>query len=216
MKYSLSFVVFGLFLALKPVDLPAATIIIDTFDEGGYDLTGEFPDSIRTNFSIIHSDLVGGRDVFPRGIGAWTMKLTPADGFTRYDVSTSVAAPIGQVLSLNYLPVAGQTINLLGQNAFLLKFSSLTGSGDLQIGINGNLLGSFELGLTSSGEVIWPYSYFPAGISLNTVNQLTFRFAAKSADFSFNLDEISLVPEPTSLTFSYLVLFGFIAKRRRL
>jgi hypothetical protein len=194
--------------AFQISNIHAEVAVIDSFMEAGFELDGS-PEGITSTYSSIESTVVGGRGLVVRGAGGWTSTLHPENGFMRYDVSTSVFAPVGQLMRLTYYAKSGEFINLLGQNAFLLKFSSLTGAGDLGITVNGNLS---TLRLTGPGQVLWEYSDVPIDLHLNQIN---ISFKPQTADFSFNLDEITAVPEPNALAFSSAALLGLIARRRR-
>jgi hypothetical protein len=198
----------GLFL-LSANRSHASTVLIDSFVEGSFRLDGPPADSPISNYSPIESPLAGSRGVVIRGGGAWSSILNTSSGTMSYDVRNSLAEPVGQSLFLTYYAKSGQKIDLLGQNGFLLKFSSLTGEGDLGITVNGNLS---LMRLTGPGEVLWNYSNIPIDLHLNQIN---ISFTARTEDFSFILDEIAVVPEPTSLAFCSVALSGFIARRRR-
>jgi hypothetical protein len=102
--------------------------------------------------------------------------LHPSDGFLRYDVSTSLVAPDGQMMRLTYLGKAGESINLLGQNAFLFTFSSLTGQGDMWIRVNGK---STIIRLTEPGEIHLKYSELL--IDLNLMERPILFLSAKNS-----------------------------------
>jgi hypothetical protein len=120
-------------------NLHAEVVVIDSFTEGGFELDGSSADNPISSFSPIGSPVVRGRGVLVRGGGARILSLLPSDGFMHYDVSAAAFAPIGQQFTLTYYAAAGQIINLLGQNAFLFTFSSVTGQGDIEFGINSSL-----------------------------------------------------------------------------
>ena len=196
------------FSAIIATQLKASTVVIDSFTEAGFELAGGPGGHFKT-YSPILSPIVGSRDVIVRGSGGWTSTLHPSDGFLRYDVSTSLVAPDGQLMRLTYFGKAGEGINLLGQNAFLLTFSNLTGQGDLWIAANGRVN---KLRLTGPGQVLLKYSELPKDLNLKGIE---INFIPTIADFSFNLDEIAVVPEPGSGACIGAALFGLAVRRRR-
>jgi hypothetical protein len=186
----------------------ASTVVIDSFTESGFTVGG-FGNPF-TSTGDIQSQLVATRVVVARGPGRWTATLNPSDGFLRYEVVTTLESPVGSLLYLTYYPAAGETINLLGQDTFLLTFSGLTGQGDLQFGAG------VRLPLTASGEVLYPFSYLTASLDLSALPALQFEFYPTSADFSFTLNEISVIPEPSAMMFIAITALGLSTRKGRI
>ena len=68
--------------------------------------------------------------------------------------------------------------------------------GDIRIPVNG------------SGTIVSPFSNLDSSQSLGSLTQMNFRFYAISDDFSVTIDNVRLVPEPSS---SLLAIFGLLA-----
>ncbi len=145
-----------------------------------------------------------------------TSTLNPSTGkLFFFATGTSTFFPLSLTLVYH-----GPTLhNIIGCTEFILGFSELSGVGTLYIELGGStgVFNEHRVDLTGPGEVHYPISdvYQGTGHTLDSFNVLTFRFESRSPQFSFTLDEIRLVPEPSGALLTVAVGAGFLALRRR-
>jgi hypothetical protein len=197
----------ALFLIVALEQAQATTFVLDTFTTGPFALSesGSFSDSDRIN-----SPLGNNRDVrINRGLAApgTTMTTTLDTGSGTVSLNFN-----GQSLSVNNpldfraVYSIGGPFSLLGSTAFELDFSELSGSGFLITELGGVIASSHgpstsRIALNGPGTVVVPFSelnFSPSG-SIDDFSSTLFVFEADSQAFAFTLDEIRVVPEPSSV-----------------
>lgn len=196
----------------------AAVSIVDTFDQGGFstfspgglqiDETVNLPLGTRRFAALSTSGLSPD--------AAMISTLTSSAGkLTFFATGTSTFFP----LSLTLVYGGPALHNIAGCTDFILGFSELSGVGTLYIELGGStgVGGVVRVNLTGPGEVNYPVSdvYEGAGHTLDSFNVLTFRFESRSPEFSFTLDDIRLVPEPSAALLALAAGAGLRARRRR-
>ena len=109
--------------------------------------------------------------------------------------------------------------SIQGCTAFVLGFSELSGVGSLyiELGSSDGLSGIQRIDLTAPGDVHYPVTSLRIDPfrSLDSFDVLHFRFESRSPEFSFTLDEIRLVPEPSAALLALAAGAGLLARRRR-
>jgi hypothetical protein len=210
MKFMIkAFVLAGLLAPLSPV-CKAASIVIDSFDEGAFSLA---EDGTRTNISSIAGTIVDTRRVEGLGLGDWSAVLTLGSGFIEYDVQEIIPAgrPFG--LFLSYTRNAS-SFSLLGFDAFLLDFSAVSGNGMLEIYLDSSETNSVvKVPITSAGVLEYSFDNLAAG-SLENIDRMTISISPDSSPFSFRLNEVSVVPEPSALILTLFGVAGVFRRRR--
>lgn len=109
------------------------------------------------------------------------------------------------LLNLQISYRSGGPFSIAGYDIFQFDFSQLQGQGNLIVEL-GNQSGFYgptaqRISLSSSGIVSVPFDQlnFGSGGSVGSFSSLHVRFEAVSPEFSFTLEEIRLVPEPSAL-----------------
>ena len=109
--------------------------------------------------------------------------------------------------------------NITGCTDFILGFSELSGVGSLYIefGSSEGSAGIHRVDLTGAGDILFPVANVrpSASNSVDSFNILHFIFEARSTEFSFTLNEIRLVPEPSGALLALAAGAGLLARRRR-
>lgn len=201
------FALAGILIFLNPVCY-AASIVIDSFDEGPFSLSDEGP---LTSQERITGAIVNTRRAEGLGLGDWSAVSTLGSGFVDYDVQSILPAgrPFG--LFLSYTRSSG-SFSLLGYDAFLLDFSAVSGSGMLEIFVDSSDTNSVvQIPITSAGVLEYSFDNMAAG-SLGNISSLTINIVPDSSPFSFRLNEVSIIPEPSTL---FLILLGGLGVFRR-
>lgn len=208
------FCIIGILVSL-PDKLGAATLVLDSFSDGSFDLGSGSGASAQ---DAITSDLVSQRTVIVIGSlenWSWESELTPPSGLLSFSASRLVAGGRPLMYSLNYTPIS--TFSLLGYSAFELNFSTLTGSGFLEIiASSSNSSQVVQLMVDSPGVVLYPFENMAAS-SLEDLTGLNVRFFPNDTGLAFQLDEIRVVPEPTGISlFALGVVWLSIYRRRKI
>jgi len=189
----------------------AASIVIDTFDDGAFNLSND-QSSIVTDTQT--GGMLGGR----RSVGISTARR-----------STVVTSEVGAATSVLYFdtgdgPPLGSgegyirlrwnpspAMNLFGYDVFRLNFSSLEGLGEVHVGVNETGFGSNStwVPLTAPGELVIPMSQVDvANGTLAGVSSIQIVISGLSADFGIGLGEVRIIPEAST---SALLVFGALA-----
>ena len=123
----------------------------------------------------------------------------------------------GNILGLRYHNPRRQ--NFLGFDSFQLDFLDLSGLGELVIRINddgsqGLLPTNARIALDSAGTLTVPISQAAGFETRGETLQFDFVFLNVTPEFSFTLDEIRMVPEPSICVLASLALAGLYRRRR--
>ena len=197
----------------------AAVTMVDTFDQGGFSIFvpggGQGDEAVNLPLGSRRLANLSTSGLSPDAVMTSTLNSSTGK-LTFFASGTSTFFPLS--LTLTY---AGPTLhNIAGCTEFILGFSELSGVGTLYIELGGSngVEGVVRMNLTGPGEVHYPVSdvyYDGTGHTLDSFNVLTFRFESRSPEFSFTLDEIRLVPEPSGALLALAAGIGLLARRRR-
>ena len=202
------------FLALLTaltVQSQGATLILDSFSEGDFDLSYG---GGQSDIDIISGEFLDSRRAVANTGSNFTAKLVTGSGVVHYTVDLRSMPQTDVLLSLIYTKQDRSSLSLLGVHGFALKIVGLRGLGELKVYLDGGSRNSITIPFTSTGNLF--YSLADAGntLPLNDVHQIGFQIIAKSPDFSIMLDQITVVPESTSVM--WLGIGGILwAIRRR-
>ena len=191
-----------------------ASLVIDSFSDGtiaigsgGSYLSPEVP---------IASDVVTTRGLYVAGSidnWDWRADLNPPPGSFFFNADRLQTGGRVLRLSLNYDSTS--SFSLSGYRAFELDLRAVTGKGLMEIIIaSSDASQRIQVSIDSPGTVSYPFENLAAS-SLESLNRLSVHFFPEADDFSFTLDEIRVVPEPSG---SLMVVLGIIlgvSRRRR-
>lgn len=195
------------------VQTQAATLVLDSFSEGGFDLSDE---GAHSDIDIFSGELLDRRRAVASAGGDFTAKLVTGSGVMNYAVELR-GTPSGDVLfTLLYTKQDGSGFSLLGADGLSLKIVGLVGLGDLLVYLDGGSTNSVSIPITSTGDLFYPLANTGNILPLNDVHQIGFQLIAKSSDFSIELDQITVVPEPSATVLFGLVAWAGLFRRRRL
>lgn len=188
----------------------AATLLLDDFSGVGFSLSSGGTTSSSGSFVTALTDQ---RTVSGVGFPNWTVTLLPEE--LRFNVDQVNPSPGRTYLNLNYSSSSG-TFSLLGYNAFAFDITNVVGMGELVAFVDGAPSADVRLAISGSGTYVSPFSGLDTSQSLSSLTQMNFRFFAISEDFALTIDNVRIVPEPSS---SLLLLLGGAAtsmhRRRR-
>jgi hypothetical protein len=183
----------------------ATPIPVDSFSEGEFYFEGEISARVQESIS---SPLVDSRIMSAVGLGTWSVRLVPGSGFLAYEATEYVPSGRGFSVALHYTR-SGSLWSIEEYDAIELDFVSVTGSGLLQISVSTSDMDNVvEVPVTSPGILRYPVSYLAAS-SLNDITAMDIRLSPDGGNFSFHLNQIGVVPEPSScllLGASFLLL----------
>lgn len=187
----------------------AATLLLDDFSSGSFALASG---GITSNSEPITTPLTNERTV--TGIGAPTWSSTLASEELNYLVSNP--RPGRNYLEINYS--SSGTFSILGFDAFALDVANVTGAGELIVFVDGApTFGALRVPVAASGELVYSISEVVTGQSLDSLSQINFRFTPVSEDFSVTIDNVRLIPEPSSpLLIAFGVSVAIIRRRRKI
>jgi hypothetical protein len=188
-----------------------ASVIFDSFSEGGFHLQNGGDNTHQT--SISSPLLLDTRSVYSSGNGTWSVILAPGSGVLDYNVG-EVLSTTRFGLTLDYTRgTYGQGWSLLGYDALVFDFTSVTGEGLLAIFVNDqNADEMVRRSVTTPGQLIYPLEDLAAS-NLGSISGMSISFTPQTDAFSFSLNEIAAVPEP-SVSVMLLALAALIAGRR--
>ncbi|MEM9283971.1 MAG: PEP-CTERM sorting domain-containing protein [Verrucomicrobiota bacterium] len=189
----------------------SATLILDSFSEGDFLLQdgGDESDEIA-----ISSPVVDSREVLGFGQGTWSIAMVAGNGSLDYFVTEILGTPgsprFGMIFQYESMPSA----SLLGFDAFSFDFTGVTGTALLEIFVNNqNAAAMMPVTLDSSGQLVYPFANLAAN-DLSAISNISFRVIPQSDTFSFSLNEVSIVPEPSAFIFLLLGGAGVFRRRR--
>jgi len=197
----------------------SAVSIVDTFDQGGLTISCCNSYNEAVNLPLAQVRGTGFYDPpFGSTVTAMTSTLNSSTGkFTVMINGTSSLPSIP--LSFELIYFGGGPYSIAGCTDFILGFSQLAGVGSLyvELGPSSETAGIHRVDLTGPGDVFYPVAdvRINGGFTLDSFNVLRFIFEARSTEFSFTLDEIRLVPEPSGALLALVAGAGLLARRRR-
>ena len=180
----------------------AATLILDSFSQGDFLLQNG---GISSNDTTITSPLMDTRIVDGFGVGTWSVSLASSSGSLNYSVTEILSGQGTTRFGMNFRYERAGAIDLLGYSAFSLDFTNVTGTALLEVFVNNQNAGAMiPVTLDSSGQLVYPFANLAAN-DLSAIADISFRVIPQSDTFSFALNEVAVVPEPSALI---LCLFG--------
>jgi len=187
-----------------------ATIIVDSFDEGAFSLNHN---GTTTNQTGIAETILNTRRVDGSGLGQWSATMVLGSGFIEYEALEIIPATRPFALFITYSNSNG-LFSLSSFNSFRLDFGEVSGSAMLAIFLSSSDVNSLvEIPLSASGVAEYSFANMAAS-SLDNLSGLTIRISPDSSPFSFSLNEVALVPEPSTLVLAMLGVFTVIRRKR--
>jgi hypothetical protein len=191
--------------------------MVDPFDQGGFSISyPSNPSDETVNLPLAQRRVANLGALFTTPGATMTSTLDSATGTFRFVVNGNTASNAPLAIELIYS--GGGPYNISSCTSFILGFSEMSGVGSLyvEVGSSDGLTGEHRVDLTGQGDVNFSVpNVKPNNIhSVDSFDILRFVFEARSTDFSFTLNEIRLVPEPSG-TLLLAAGFGLFAQRRR-
>lgn len=149
-----------------------------------------------------------------------TSTLTPGSGTINFQVvGASILPGAPRVMRIQYSD--GGAFSLVGYSALELDVAVIAGTGRLiiELGSASDTYGpEAKRILLSTGTITVPFSElnFGATGSLESFQAMHFVFEATSDDYSLLVNEIRVVPEPTSVLLMASGVMSLMAMRRRI
>jgi len=190
-------------------NVAAATLLLDDFSSGGFSLASG---STTSNSGAFASPLTNQRTISGIGFPNWTITLTPEE--LAYTVDQLSPLPGRNYLNLAYTKSVS-TFSILGFNAFAVDLSNVVGNGEFAVSVDGSAGRDIRVPVNGSGALSSPFSNLGTSHSLDSLTLINFRFIALSKDFSLSIDNVRIVPEPSSSLLFLLGLVGTTLHRRR-
>lgn len=200
----------ALLLAAAFEQAAAATLLIDGFDDGDFSLSSS---GLTSDTSGITSPLVDQRSASGVGPDSWTASVVGSGSTFSYSVDQVIFSTLRNRIALNYANQSSNPFSLLGSDAFSLQFSELLGEGILRVSINGAFVSS-DIPLINANELIVPFTEI-GNPDFGALSSVQFSFTAVTQEFSFTLDQIGAVPEPTVAGLLLASLLTVALHRRR-
>jgi hypothetical protein len=183
-----------------------ASLSVDSFTDGDFFLSLGVRTAIGTNIdgpigtfrlvSISSREATEGSSI--------SAALSTSSGTLSLDIDgQSMFAERPLYLDMDY--ASGGPYSIAGFDAFEFDFSGMAGTGSLIVALGGTsgIFGpeTLRVPLTGPGLVEVPFDQLNLGILgfIDSFYAMQIRFEAETTQFSFTLDEIRLVPEPSSL-----------------
>jgi hypothetical protein len=184
----------------------AATLLLDDFSSGAFALA--FGGTTSNTGSFVTA-LTDQRTVSGFGDPNWTTTLS--SGNLAYVVDSMSEGR--NYLTLNYSSTG--TFSILGYDAFALDLSNVFGTGELIVSVSGSGGNNIRVPISGSGTVVSPFSFLDTSQPLDSLSAMNFRINAISEDFSADIDNVRLVPEPSASILLLLGAGGGVLRRRR-
>ncbi|MDB6072324.1 MAG: hypothetical protein JWL81_3495 [Verrucomicrobiales bacterium] len=186
-------------------------VVLDSFSVGEFALKFDGP---TAQVDVISEGFLDDRLARGAGVKDWSATLNITTNQLLYSVNLRGVPDGANWFGLAYRSVSGP-FSLLGFDSVSLKIDNVVGTGDLLVFVGETPGASLLIPITGSGVLNYPISNIVTGYPLDAVPQLQFRFIAKTADFSISLDEITLVPEPSTVALAGIAAAGLLRRRRR-
>lgn len=186
-----------------------ATLLLDDFSSSGFSLASG---GTTSDVSSHVTPLTDQRIVSGVGPPNWTATL--ASGELLYTVDQLSPSPGRNFINLNYSSLSG-SFSILGYSAFAVDLTNIVGSGEFIVFVDGAPGADIRIPISSSGTVISPFTNLDTTQSLDSLTQINFDFRALSEDFFVTVDNVRLVPEPSSMLMIGLASLLTTFRRRR-
>lgn len=167
----------------------ATTLLLDDFSTGAFALA--FGETTSDSASLA-SPLTDQRTVSGVGDPNWTVTLN-TDSLTYIVDSISEGR---NYLTLNYSSTG--TFSILGYDAFAIDLLNVVGTGELIVSVSGSGGNNISVPISGAGTVVSPFSFLDTSQPLDSLSAMNFRINAISEDFSANIDNVRIVPEPSA------------------
>jgi hypothetical protein len=195
----------------------AASVVLDSFSTGPFNLSSFGQNDITQNIQTFFTNQRGA-DVF--GAQESYATAVPSTGTVNYrvDLRRSGVPPPGTfsvLFTLSYSNFDNSAFNLLGYDSIKVRISELVGEGEMLAYGNSGSSRAIRIPITSRGDLIYPLTYVSNPSGLENTRVLGFQFFPKTTDFSITIDEIGLVPEPSSTFMVAAVSVWLILRRER-
>jgi hypothetical protein len=189
-----------------------ATVLLDSFDTGDFRVAAGSPDFDNVSSSPINSPFAESRSVALRDRRQVLETFTGsvASGSLQVDMfSNQGQLEFFPVFFLKY--VGENPTTLLSNQAFSFNFSEVTGNGTIYIQLDTQLtVGSEDIlvPISEAGRVIVPVDSFgiAPNSSLSSFQSINIDFEGRTPEFSFTLDEINVIPEPSTALLCFLAV----------
>ena len=188
-----------------------AAVVLDSFTEGAFAL--DF-DEQTSQFDVLPGTSLNERRARGEGVKDWNATLNPISGSLTYTVNLRSAPNGDNWFNLNYSSSSGTT-NLLGVDGITLNIAGMQGLGDLVVFFGDTPGNNLLIPISGPGNLTYAVSNILTGHPLDEIPQIQFRLIARTADFSVTLNEISLVPEPSTVALAGLSSAVLLRRRRR-
>jgi hypothetical protein len=198
----------------------SATLVVDSFTMGEFDI----PDPQTSAQDSISSPIADTRIVSvirppsdPR-VSA-RASLTSGSGTVTFVANTGgVILPTPRYFQITYTD--SEFHSLLGCSAFSIEVSDLQGIGELivRLGNDDNVTPSdHRVPIAGTGELVVPFSELNYGAngSLDSFRTMHFQFRGLTEEFSISVDEIRVIPEPSSTVYGLVSTLLLWRRRRR-
>lgn len=213
--------IFLLILLLPSIPGTCATLIVDSFTEDDFFLStegfGSQNSMVSSPFGSRRFSSISSRIAAPGTVITTTLDSNAGTLTSLFDgQSTSTSR-----LNFQATYFQGGPFSVLGYDAFEFDFSALAGTGFLivELGSGSDTYGpaTNRIAIDSPGTVSVPFSElnFGTGGAIDSFLAIHFVFEADSEMFSFTLDEIRVVPEPSRALLTLVGLCAVRIPRRR-
>jgi hypothetical protein len=204
-------------LAAGVTGVRAASIVLDSFSAGAFDLNDLGPNFTRQSLATPFTDRREA-DLFSSQESYATSN--PGMGTVNFRVNLSRSGPpppnsFSVLFTLTYSNTDNSAFSLLGYDAIIVRISELVGQGDLLVFGSFGSSNSRRIPIQGVGDIVYPLSNIAGGSGLESYSRLGFQFFPRSVDFSITFDEIKLVPEPSSSFMAAAVSVWLILRRER-
>ena len=197
----------------------ASTIVLDSFNEGGHDLSasGDTVEAAAISSPFGSKRVTAITKVVPPG-SILSSTLTPGSGTVEFQVvGASILTGDSRVMRIQY---SGGPFSLVGYSAMELDLAVIAGTGNLivELGSGSDSYGQEAKRIPiTTGTIAVPFSELNFGASgtLEAFQAMHFVFEATSDDYSLLVNEIRVVPEPTKLLLIASSAMGLLVMRRR-
>ena len=199
-------------LLLAGVRIPSQATVLDSFSEGEFHLESGGQQLARSDIS---SPLVSRRRVQASGIGPWSVDLVSGSGVLNCDVADT-GPPQGQhgFFGIDfYYTAAGNPWSLSGYDAIIFDFLEVTGMARLHVRLHpSDPVQIIPVAVVSAGELFYPIAN-TGTTNLDEIAGMQVFLIPESDTFSFSLNEIVAVPEPSIAVLLLVSSAGFLRKR---
>lgn len=197
-----------------------AAVVVDSFTEDSFELDSE-NSVVETSVDLAFANRRSSRINPEFGQPSTSMSSTLDTGSGNLSFSVDGTSNISsRPLDLRMSYSQGGPYDISGFSAYEFDFTSLSGSGFLIVELASSSSNyerlTTRIDLNSAGTLTVPFDSvnFGAGGSLDSFPATHFVFEAETEQFSFVLDEVRVVPEPSPMLLLGLGVSGLFIRRR--